>query len=162
MLIEALDLSSKAVATTLLAVHRAAYLHEAALLGRQDFPPLQVGLEVLQATAWQYRGAWQGARLLGALAIEPDPDGGWCIASLVVDPGCHRQGVARALMQSLLADCPRQTLHVQTALANQPALSLYQDFGFVEVRRWCVGEPPLSLVRLIRRHPASGDSHLLV
>ncbi|HEY8581951.1 MAG TPA: ribosomal protein S18-alanine N-acetyltransferase [Capillimicrobium sp.] len=56
----------------------------------------------------------------------------WHLMNVSVDPDCHRQGVARALLTELLGrvggDEARITLEVRPS--NEAALRLYEGFGF--------------------------------
>lgn len=100
-------------------------------------------------------GAYGGDELVGAVGTcRDEEDPAINIASLVVSPAHQRRGVARTLVSAVIAQHAGVELTVQTGAANAPALALYAELGFVECRRWLVGDPPLELVRL--RRPASG------
>ena len=133
------------------AVQMAAYRQEAELLGVKDFPPLAVSLRDIQALPETFLAAFAGAEIIGAISTAPDEDGGGqSIESLVVKPCRQRQGVARMLMQAVVAEYGAAPMAVQTAAKNLPVLALYAKFGFVEFKRWCVGAEKLELVRLRR------------
>jgi len=142
------------VAERIHAVQMAAYRQEAELLGVKDFPPLAVSVRDIQELPETFLVAFAGTETIGAISTAPDEDvGGHSIESLVVMPCWQRQGVARILMEAVVAEYGAAPMAVQTAAKNLPVLSLYGKFGFVEFKRWCVGAEQLELVRL-RRPPA--------
>lgn len=156
--IDPIDHRALPIATRLHAVHMAAYAVEAELLGASYFPPLHCTVDDLRAAPHDYRAAFIGREMVGAIAIATglDEEGlGVNIASLVVAPAFHRRGVGRALMAMVLRAQGQGGLTVQTGLKNLPALALYAQSGFIEVRRWPVGREPLTLVKL-RRLPEGG------
>ncbi|WP_253736428.1 GNAT family N-acetyltransferase [Halohasta salina] len=64
------------------------------------------------------------------LAVGSDPTH---VAELAVDPRFRREGRARALLATACGDADAVTVHV--AADNEPARSLYEEFGFVETGR---------------------------
>jgi [ribosomal protein S18]-alanine N-acetyltransferase len=57
------------------------------------------------------------------------------IANVAVHPGFWRQGIARALLQTALdkaAELSFTRVMLEVRASNEPAQSLYRDFGFVE------------------------------
>ncbi len=151
--IEAVDHSDVAIARQLHAVQMVAYAQEARLLGAIYFPPLERTVEEVRTGAEAYLAAFIGADLAGAIGIGPDPEGlGMTIASLVVAPRFQRRGIGAALTATVIAAHGSGEISVQTGAKNFPALALYAQAGFVELRRWLVGREPLELVRM-RRAP---------
>ena len=140
-------------------IHRVqmlAYAQEAQLLGAIDFPPLRRTIEDIRTCQEDFIVAMVDDELVGAISVEPDSEGmGTNIASLVVVPAFQRRGVARALLAEVLRRYGAGTLTVQTGARNEPALSLYAQSGFVEVRRWFVGPEQLELVKLHRAPSAA-------
>jgi ribosomal protein S18 acetylase RimI-like enzyme len=128
-----------------------AYAQESQLLGATYFPPLDCTVEDLQRSTEAFLAAFNGGNMVGAVSTRPDDEGqGVNIASLVVNPQFQRQGIGRLLMAAVLAEHDGMELTVQTGAENLPALALYAQSGFVEVRRWFVGHEPLELVKLHR------------
>ena len=155
--VEPVNHSSVPEALRIHALQMAAYLQEAELIGAMDFPPLSLTVEDLQFSPGQFFGAYIGAHFVGSTSIELRGEGRVDISSFVVAPERHRQGVGRALLRYLTKRHCGDRLEVQTAALNYPAIALYLQGGFVEVRRWLVGARPLELVAL-RRYPASAQN----
>lgn len=133
------------------AIQMAAYRQEADLLGAVDFPPLQRSVADIAQSSESYVGAYIGDELVGAISTcRDEEDPAVNIASLVVSPAHQRRGVARTLVRAVIAQHAGVALTVQTGAGNAPVLALYEEFGFVECRRWLAGDPPLELVRLRR------------
>ncbi len=103
---------------------------------RQTIDCLRQGLPAGDALAWV---AVQGDNVLGMVVLSlfrllPNT---WCpqgntgyVSGLYVRPPCRRQGIARALMDALLAgtnaaDCQRVLLH-----ATSQGRTLYEGLGF--------------------------------
>lgn len=133
------------------AVQMLAYRQEAELLGVKDFPPLAVSVSDIQELPEKFLAAYAGDEIIGAISIEPDEEvGAHSISSLVVHPDWQRQSVAGRLIAAVIAEYGKAPMTVQTAAKNLPALALYAKSGFVEFKRWCVGDEKLELVRLRR------------
>lgn len=105
-----------------------AYRVEADLIGATFFPPL------LQSEAALYEEHPVGyithldERLVGVLTVE-----GETITRLLVSPDYFRQGIATHLIRHTLE---HQALRVvSTAALNEPAIALYQQFGFRPVHQ---------------------------
>jgi len=153
--IERADHRDVATARPLHAVQMHAYAQEAALLGAVYFPPLERTVDDLRASDEAFLAAFSGDTLVGAISLLPDDEGmGVTVASLVVSPPCQRRGIGRGLLRAVLDTHGHARLTVQTGVRNVPALALYREAGFVELRRWFVGREPLELVRLLRPAPA--------
>jgi GNAT superfamily N-acetyltransferase len=120
------------------------------LLQAKHFPPLLRTLEDLIASDEAFVGAFEGEALVGALSSERDARGETTIGSLVVHPSHQRRGIARALLMTTLQCAGATALHVATGARNAPVLGLYAGAGFVETKRWLVGEDALELVALTR------------
>jgi N-acetylglutamate synthase-like GNAT family acetyltransferase len=80
-------------------------------------------------------------RVIGCGQVKPHRDGSWELASIVVAPAWHGQGVARAVIEHLLARSPHPLwLTCMTAL-----VPFYTRFGFREV------SPPAQMPPYFRR-----------
>ena len=155
--IEPVDHSVLAIAQQLHAVQMSAYAQEAQLVGATYFPPLERTVDELRTYPEEFVAAFIEEQLVGAVSVWPDPEGlGANIASLVVAPPYQRRGIGRRLLATVLAKLGGGVVTVQTGAKNVPALALYAQTGFVELRRWLVGHEPLELVKLYR--PASTTS----
>ena len=100
---------------------RAAHALEAELIGFDGIPPLHEATDDLIAFGLEWVGAFNGGRLVGALAYT-EADGRRDIDRLFVDPAHARQRIGRSLVESVL-DAPLVT--VSTGTGNVPAESLY-------------------------------------
>jgi ribosomal protein S18 acetylase RimI-like enzyme len=121
------------VAQRVLAIQRAAYAVEADIVGYDAIPPLHETLTELQAKPLIFLGVSCDQELAGVLAYSregPAVD----IDRLAVDPAFFRRGLATKLVRELFArerDATRFT--VSTGFGNQPAIDLYERFGFQQV-----------------------------
>lgn len=149
--IEPVDHSVLAIARQLHAVQMSAYAQEAQLLGATYFPPLERTVDDVRTSREEFVAAFLEDEIVGAVSVWPDPEGlGVNIASLVVAPQYHRRGIGRQLLAAVLARLGDGVVTVQTGARNEPALALYAQAGFVELRRWMVGREPLEVVKLYR------------
>lgn len=111
------------------------YQKEADLIGIKNFPPLQRTKQNIQESNTQFWGLRQSEQLAAVVetsCIQRQLD----IHSLVVNPSFFRQGLASYLLQFILKNSNWTTAIVETAVANQPAIKLYQKLGFIERKRW--------------------------
>ena len=134
-----------AVATRVLEIQRAAYAVEADLVGYDAIPPLHETVTELQSQPLIFLGVSCESTLAGVLGYRRDGDT-VDIDRVAVDPLFFRRGLATRLLRELLArERDRDTVHRVDGLGNQPAVSLYERFGFRVVggtnrhqaRRWC-------------------------
>lgn len=146
-MIEPLELSDRPTATRILAIQRAAYTIEAALIGFDGIPVLAETLEDLMESASFLE--WIGIRSEGSIvaAMATRTERGVCdIDRLVVDPAWFRRGLARSLV-STLAD--RRTVTVSTGAANLPGIELYESMGFQQESTETI--PPGVMIAHLRR-----------
>lgn len=119
----------RGVATDLLALQRAAYAVEAALIGDDRIPTLTETLDELQEAGLRWRGVLVDGRPVAAVAWVDD-DEERDIHRLVVHPDHARRGLGWALVGDLLDDAGERGVVVSTAEANAPARRLYERAGF--------------------------------
>ena len=84
-----------------------------------------------------YAGAFLDNQLVGYAGIWHILDEGH-ITNVAVSPRCRRQGVGRALMQTLLQWMEQRQVYnitLEVRPSNQAALALYHAFGFAEQGR---------------------------
>ena len=128
-----LDLDAAGVAEDVVALQRASYRVEADILGARSLPVLKESQRKLRRAREQFLGAYEGARLVGAVSWKRS--GALVdIHRLVVHPDRFRRGIAHALLEALehlQADAERWT--VATGAVNQPARRLYERHGFEPV-----------------------------
>jgi ribosomal protein S18 acetylase RimI-like enzyme len=149
--IRPLELGDPDTIADLVRLQRASYRVEADLIGFEDLPPLSETHEELAAVEESFLGAYEGERLLGAIAFFRHPT--WVdIYRLVVDPSAFRRGIATRLLDALderHGDAEYMT--VATAEANGPAIALYRRRGF-EVAGHSTVSPGIRIVRFERRN----------
>ncbi|MCP5047578.1 MAG: GNAT family N-acetyltransferase [bacterium] len=109
---------------------QASYPIEAELMGVTDFPPLNRGVKDILNSSTRFFGSVQGNTLVAAIEIDQIEDRKFNIDSLVVSPGCFRQGLGSRLLSWTLEELAWQAVTVSTASANIPAIRLYQKLGF--------------------------------
>lgn len=148
--IRRIDHRSRAVAQQLHDVRMSAYAQEAELLQAVHFPPLNSTVADIQGSSNEILSAAVGEVMAGAIAIHREEGSGVHITSLVVAPRFQRRGIGRALLAAALVAHDGQAFTVQTGARNAPALALYRELGFLEIRRWLAGPEPLELVELRR------------
>ena len=123
-----LDLQDPRTRQDLVALQRAAYRVEADLIGSEAMPALRETPEQLAASGETFLGAFDGG-LVGAISYKRSA-GTIDIHRLVVHPRAFRRGVATRL----LAGLPAGRWIVTAAVANAPAVALYDGHGFRPVR----------------------------
>lgn len=112
-----------------------AYRREAELIGATNFPPLREQPGDISKSHNQFYAATQGGQLCGVvevITVEACLE----LSRLVVGDQFLRCGVASFMLNKLISENPGCPWRVDTAEANGPALALYANFDFVEVRHW--------------------------
>ena len=146
--IRRLDLADAAVVEELVTLQRRSYAVEADLIGTRQLPPLFETAAQLARCGETFLGAHEQG-LIGAISYKRRL-GVLDIHRLVVDPGAFRRGIATQLLEALPR--ARRTV-VSTAVANAPALALYDRHGFVAAGERTV-PPGVQIVLLERRRRA--------
>lgn len=125
----ALDLS---FAQSLLRLQHDAYRTQADLIGTDRLTSLSADDLTLPAWRGQYLVAWRGTQLVGAIAWRSNGDGA-DIDRVMVEPSVHREGIAAALLEAVLAALPDTPVDTWTGRDNAPGIALYRRFGFKPV-----------------------------
>lgn len=92
----------------------------------------------MENPAW---GVWDGERLAGFIIAIWEQEWGendLHIVNLAVDPDYRRRGVARFLLEQMLAYARQirvARVYLEVRMNNQPAIDLYQKCGFMITRR---------------------------
>jgi ribosomal protein S18 acetylase RimI-like enzyme len=116
-----------------LQIHRLsqeAYQIEAELLGVTEFPPLNKTVDDFLNSSSRFFGCMKDNVLAAAIEIENMGGHQINIASLVVSPGCFRQGLGKRLVLWTLERLSWNVVTVSTAVENIPAIRLYEKLGF--------------------------------
>lgn len=140
---------SMAIAEEVHAIQMAACSQEAKLIGARYFPPLDRTAQDIWNTEAVFLGAFLSGKLVGALGIENTESPGLLnIESLIVSPFQQRQGIGSRLLAAALELYAGKDMEVSTSSKNDPALSLYARFGFVEYHRRRIGPEAIEIVSL--------------
>jgi GNAT superfamily N-acetyltransferase len=152
--IRELDLGARGVAEDVVALQRASYRVEAQLLGVRTLPALKESPRRLRRTRERFLGAFEGERLVGAVAWKRS--GGLVdVHRLVVHPDRFRRGIAGRLLDALdVVEADAERAIVATGAANEPARRFYEGRGFVPVEQRVV-EGSITLVTYERRAGAA-------
>ena len=115
---------------------QSAYTIEAQVLGLHDFPPLNRTIRHIQDAPTTFYGGLQATELVAAIEIENFGDAEFHIHSFGVSPDHFRKGYGSMLLTAMLALLCWRQITVTTAVANLPALALYQKQGFCPQEKW--------------------------
>jgi len=154
-MIELLDHHSESVANEIYEVFQLSYEVEAVLVGSEDFPPLRRSASHIRSSSSQFLGERVEADLASVIEFSHSGDI-LSIDSLVVHPEYFRRGLASQLLKSLLARVCWRTADVETAVANAPAIDLYEKSGFSKSKQWKAAEG-IEKVQLIYRKTGLDD-----
>ncbi|WP_170223684.1 GNAT family N-acetyltransferase [Nonomuraea turkmeniaca] len=131
MLITAISPTDESLGAELLALQKAAYAVEAAIIKDDRIPPLHESLAGLRAQPLRWLGAVdEDGRLAGAVAWE-ETDDEVDVNRLIVHPSALRRGIGRALVKEVLVRAGTRRVVVSTGRDNAPARRLYEGLGFV-------------------------------
>ncbi len=145
--IAGLQHTDHSIALQIQEVFHSAYKVEAKLIGVTNFPPLERKVADIMASSTTFYGSWHDDKLLAVIEVNYyDPQ--LNINSLVVHPDHFRQGQASSLLRFVLNHYHWETAEVETAQANMPAITLYEQFGFVETRRF---QTPMGIMKVSLR-----------
>ncbi len=118
-----------AFAAELLRLQHEAYRTQAELIGDERLVALTADEESLPAWRGSYLVAWEGTRLLGAVAWRPSSDV-IDLDRVMVDPTARRRGVAATLIRALLERVGALPVETVTGRDNAPGIALYRRFEF--------------------------------
>lgn len=134
-MITRLEHSSEKIAEQIFTVFQNSYKIEAQLLGALDFPPLSRSAKHIQTSTAQFYSYIENNHFAGVIEIAIKNER-LDINSLTVDPKYFRKGIASKLINYVLEIRNISEAMVETAVANLPAINLYEKHGFVEFKRW--------------------------
>ncbi len=125
------------IAQQIFDLFQCSYKIEADLLGipYDQFPPLVRRIAEIQRSETSFYGYRNNNQLLGVIEINLF-EASISIDSVVVHYKHFRKGIGKELISYIINQPTKSTFIVQTGLLNKPAILLYQQQGFVEVKRW--------------------------
>ncbi|WHI45934.1 GNAT family N-acetyltransferase [Microbulbifer sp. TRSA001] len=130
-----LDILNEEIANQVFIIFQRSYKVEAQLIGVTDFPPLSRSAQDIKNSKSLFYG-FIDKKCLAAI-IEITIEGKRLeINSLTVDPNHFRKGIAGKLLSYILDEIEFSEAIVETATKNDPAINLYEKYGFVEFKRW--------------------------
>ncbi len=115
---------------------RAAYGKYVERMGREPRPMQQDYAEVIEEL--DVTVAEEDGRVVGVLAMEDDPDEGFLIDNVAVDPACAGTGIGRTLLEraeAIARDRELDALVLYTHSTMTENLALYTRIGYVEYGR---------------------------
>lgn len=108
---------------------------EAKLIGVSDFPPLLRTTKDIINAKTRFYGFFEEHCLAAVIELDIS-ESHLDINSLTVAPSFFRKGIAGKLVDYALKSFDVDTARVETAVANLPAINLYEKYGFDEFKRW--------------------------
>jgi len=127
--------SNELIANQIYAVFQNSYKVEAQLICVLDFPPLSRDAKNILHSKTDFYGFIDNNTLAAVIEIEVSKTQ-LNIHSLVVDPKYFRKGIADTLINYVLITFDITVATVETAIANKPAIHVYEKHGFREYKRW--------------------------
>lgn len=121
-----------ALADEILAIQIPSYNIEATLIGFSEIPQLKDSVDSIMMSGESFIGYRLEHEWAGFLSYSVEKDT-MEICRLVVHPRHFRKGVGGKLIKASLALASGKKITVSTGSENQPALNLYQHFGFEKV-----------------------------
>ena len=134
-MIKKLDHTNVKIATKIHSVFQVSYAVEAELLKAKEFPPLKRTINEFLVSKNDFYG-YLIDDVVGAVIEIINIGKSIHIQSLVVDPKFFRQGIAQSLISYLFESFDSEIYTVETGAENQPAVTLYEKNGFVEIERY--------------------------
>ena len=123
------------IAEEIRAIFQVSYAVEAEILKAVDFPPLKRTVSQFVNSNSEFYAYYLTRNIAGVIEIDNHQDISH-IQSLVVDPKYFREGIGRKLVQFILDTYKKKLFTVETGIDNQPAIKLYESFGFQELKQW--------------------------
>ena len=123
------------IAEEIRAIFQVSYAVEAKILKAVDFPPLKRTISQFLNSHSEFYAFFIIKNIAGIIEIDSHDDLTH-IQSLVVDPKYFRKGIGRKLVQFTLDNYRSKLFTVETGIDNQPAIKLYESFGFQEREQW--------------------------
>ena len=123
------------IAEEIRAIFQVSYAVEAKMLKAIDFPPLKRTVSQFMKSDSEFYAYYLIENIAGVIEIDNNEDLTH-IQSLVVYPKYFRNGIGRKLVQFTLDTDRSKLFTVETGIDNNPAIKLYESFGFQELKQW--------------------------
>ena len=123
------------IAEEIRAIFQVSYAVESEILKAVDFPPLKRTVSQFMDTNSEFYAYYLTRNIAGVIEIDNHQDITH-IQSLVVDPKYFRKGIGRKLVQFTLDTYKSKLFTVETGTDNEPAIKLYENLGFQELKQW--------------------------
>ena len=123
------------IAEEIRAIFQVSYAVEAEILKAVDFPPLKRTVSQFVNSNSEFYAYYLTRNIAGVIEIDNHQDISH-IQSLVVDPKYFRKGIGRKLVEFILDTYKTKLFTIETGIDNQPAIKLYESFGFQELKQW--------------------------
>ena len=134
-MIKKLDHKIIGISEKIHSIFQESYAVEATLLKAKDFPPLNRDIDDFLNSESEFYGYFKNQEMVAVIEIKNNKDSTH-IQSLVVAPKFFRQGIAQSLISYLFESFDSTHFTVETGADNQPAVTLYEKNGFVEIERY--------------------------
>lgn len=130
-MIKRIDITYPNQAQEVLAIQRASYQVEAALIDFYDLPPLKENVGDLQKCEETFFGFYLNDELCGVISIKTNRKQ-IDIHRLMVHPNHFKKGIAQQLLVFIENQYENfETIIVTTGSKNTPAINLYLKTGFI-------------------------------
>lgn len=148
-MISKLKNSDEMVAKQIHTTFQNSYKIEAQLIEASNFPPLSRSIDDIKNSETLFYGFFENELLAGVIELATNGKR-LEIHSLTVDPAFFKRGIAGKLIVYALELFEITEAVVETAVANEPAINLYNKYGFVEFKRWTPSHGILKLAMSVK------------
>ena len=114
---------------------QSSYLIEAKILAVEDFPPLNRTINNIINSVNNFYACFSNEHFIAIIEIDCKGQSTH-IQSLVVSPIFFRKGIGNRMVDFVLKKYSPSLFSVETGVDNAPARSLYEKYGFLEVKQW--------------------------
>lgn len=137
------------MARRILEIQTYSYPIEANIIGVDKLPPMQETVSDIQCTEESFIGFEENSILVGFIAYETNDE--WMtISRLAVYPDFFEQGIASTLLNKVIDINEKRSMEVMTGMKNEPAIQLYNKFGF-KLEGQLETKEGIQLVRLVKK-----------
>jgi len=128
-----MNLNYEEIAKDVLLLQKEAYGVEAELIGFDDLPPLRDDIYSLMRSEEIFYGYYEADELVGMISYVIE-NNIMDIYRLAVKPKVFRKGIAEKLIEHIMKKNEKiKEMIVSTGAGNEPAIRLYQKWGFRKI-----------------------------